>query len=198
MGTPEATQERPRDPQKPPESLQDPPRNAPGTPRDLPRTPRDRPKTPQRCPAMRRDASGPPKEPPRTAQGGPRIARARARSQKSSQIATREAQDTKISSQAIPKEAKHPRASCPQVFLSVSSFPSAHVFGEGGNTPTRVIPTDLVVSFPLPRCSSLLRKGATHPRASHQQVFLSISCFPPAQFIPLRALGCGGPAQRLQ
>ena len=123
------------------------------------------------------------------------------------------------------------------------------VFGEGGNTPTRVIPTDLLVSFPLSPCSSLwgrgqntharhirrsscqfpvsppcsslwgrgqltharhtnrssgqfpafpllkpLGKGAKHPRASHQQVFLSISCFPPAQFIPLRILGCGGPA----
>ena len=67
------------------------------------------------------------------------------------------------------------------------------VSGEGGNTLTRVIPTDLLVSFPFPPCSSLSRKGGTHPRASHQQVFLSISCFPPSPFIPLRIIGCAAP-----
>ena len=103
--------------------------------------------------AAPRDASDPPKKPPRTAQGQPGIARAPARSQESSQRAPRDAQDTKISSQAIPEGAKHPPASYPQVFLSVSRFPSAHVFGEGGNTPTRVASANLPVNILLSPCS---------------------------------------------
>ena len=43
---------------------------------------------------------------------------------------------------------------------------NAHRFGEGGKTTTHV----------------------------SVQVDMSISCFPPAQLIPLRIIGCGGPA----
>ena len=85
------------------------------------------------------------------------------------------------------------RSSC-----QVSHFPSAQVFGEGGNTPTRVTPTHLLVSLPLSLCSSLwgrgqntharhISKGATQPRASYQQISWSVSNFPAAQ-----ACGEGG------
>ena len=40
------------------------------------------------------------------------------------------------------------------------------VSGEGGNTPTLVIPTDVLVSFPLSPCSSLWGRGQ-HTHARH-------------------------------
>ena len=41
---------------------------------------------------------------------------------------------------------------------------------------------------------SLWGKRAKQQRSSFRQVYMSISCFPPAQLIPLRIIGCGGPA----
>ena len=206
FGDPETPQERPKEPQHPPETLQDTPGTPQGPPGTLPGHPGPPPILPGSSQGTPRDAQGSPEDPPETP-------RAPARGQKSSQRVPRDAQVTKNEPQATQKEAKHPRASYPQVFLSVSSFPSAQFFGEGGNTPTPVTPTHLLVSLQLSLCSSLwgrvqntharhirksscqfpafpllesLSKGATHPRESDQQVFLSTSCAPPCSIHPAK------------
>ena len=165
LGTPEAPQERLRDPQNPPESLQDPPGTLQGPPGTLPGHPGPPPIRLRSSQGPPRDAQGSPEDPPGTP-------RAPARSQKSSQ---RDPQDALGTKNELP------------------SYP------EGSKTPTRVVSTGLPVSFLLSLCSSLwgrgqhtharhtnkssgqfpaspllkpLGKGATHPRASYQQVFL--------------------------
>ena len=50
------------------------------------------------------------------------------------------------------------------------------VSGEGGNTPTRVIPTDVLVSFPLSPCSSLRARG----QHTHASQISKSSCQSPA------------------
>ena len=107
-------QGHPRDPQGRSQDTQARLRSAQGAPKDRPGTPRDRPRIPQRRPGRLQGAKRAPKESPETPKS------------------------PKMSPQATQKKAKHPRASYPQVFLSVSCCPSAQVCGEGGNTPTRI------------------------------------------------------------
>ena len=140
-------QGHPRDPQGPSQDTQARLRSAQGPPKDRQGTPRDRPRIPQRRPGRLQGAKRVPKEFPETPKS------------------------PKMSPQATQKEAKHPRASYPQVFLSVSCCPSAQVCGEGGNTPTRV---RSVSRFP----SQAFEAGATHPRESDQ--ISKSSCQSPA------------------
>ena len=68
------------------------------------------------------------------------------------------------------------------------------IYPERGTTITRVISTGLPVSFALYLCSSLWVRG-WHTHARHISRWSCQSpAFPPAQLIPLRILGCGGPA----